>query len=184
MQYNNIHYWIIAEIVAHITKGSYTDFVKVNILDPVGLSSSTYNHTKAKETGQASESFFRDKQNLTQCANVWAEQDKLDRSCYGYPISTSWFTSGDGLFMAGPGGLVSSANDLVSCQHLHRWRLMDQVKWLKELLEPTVIPEHIIAETHKSFIPAFTQTSWDDAVGINTYGQGQMTYNYRGHEVV
>jgi CubicO group peptidase (beta-lactamase class C family) len=58
MQYNNIHYWIIAEIVAHITKGSYTDFVKVNILDPVGLSSSTYNHTEAKETGQASESFF------------------------------------------------------------------------------------------------------------------------------
>jgi CubicO group peptidase (beta-lactamase class C family) len=118
MQYNNMHYWIIAHIVAHITNVTYTDYVKVNILDPVGLSASTYNYTKAKETGQASESFTRADQNMTRCAEVWAEQDKLDRSCYGHPFPTPWFTSGDGLFMAGPGGLVSSANDLVSCQRL------------------------------------------------------------------
>jgi hypothetical protein len=62
--------------------------------------------------------------------------------------------------------------------------LIQQVKWLKELLEPTVIPKHIIAETHKSFLPAFTNTVWDDVVGIDNYGQGQMTYNYRGHEVI
>jgi len=119
MQYNNIHYWIIAEIVAYVTNSTYPEYVKANILDPLGLSSSTYNHTEAKETGQTSESFLRANRNRTRCSEVWAEQNKLDRSCYGHPFSTSWFTTGDGLFMAGPGGLISSANDLVSHQRAH-----------------------------------------------------------------
>lgn len=58
------------------------------------------------------------------------------------------------------------------------------MKWLKELLEPTVLPRWVIAETHKTFIPAFGETVDYDEVGQEDYGQGQITYNYRGHEVV
>jgi CubicO group peptidase (beta-lactamase class C family) len=118
MQYNNFHYWILAEIVSHITQIPYPEFVKTHILDPVGMSHSTYNHTKAEETGHRAESFVRADQNYTRCAEVWAQEDKLDRSCYGQPFQAPWFTRGDGLFIAGCGGLVSSANDMVSCRLL------------------------------------------------------------------
>jgi hypothetical protein len=57
------------------------------------------------------------------------------------------------------------------------------VKWLKELLEPKVIPKKVVQETHKAFVPLEAGTVWDE-VGIITYGQGQMTFNYRGHEVI
>jgi hypothetical protein len=57
------------------------------------------------------------------------------------------------------------------------------LKWLKELLEPTVLPKKVVQTTHKSFIPVLGDTAWDE-VGIITYGQGQMIFNYRGHEVI
>jgi CubicO group peptidase (beta-lactamase class C family) len=112
MQYNNIHYWVIAEIVAHLTKGTYPEYVKHHILDPLGMTS-TYNHTEAGETGRRAESFVRAELNSTRCYEVWEQDDRLDRSCYGQPFPTSWFAKGNGLFVAGPGGLVASANDMV-----------------------------------------------------------------------
>jgi len=113
MQYNNIHYFIIAEIVAHLTKSPYPAYVRAHILDPIGMTSSTYNHTEAEHTGRRSQTFVRADQNATRCAEIWAKENKLDRACYGQPFVTSWFAKGDGLFIAGPGGLVSSANDVV-----------------------------------------------------------------------
>lgn len=58
------------------------------------------------------------------------------------------------------------------------------MRWLKELLDPRVIPERVVQTTHKSVIPAFGDSIEWDEVGIITYGQGQMTFNYRGHEVI
>jgi hypothetical protein len=62
--------------------------------------------------------------------------------------------------------------------------LIVQTKWLKELLEPRVIPKKVIDETHKIFMPAFTQTVEFDEVSIGGYGQGQVTLNYRGHHII
>jgi hypothetical protein len=59
-----------------------------------------------------------------------------------------------------------------------------QLVWLKELLDPTVISRGIIDETHKSLIPAWGETIDFDEVGMACYGQAQMTFNYRGHEVI
>lgn len=58
------------------------------------------------------------------------------------------------------------------------------MKWLKELLEPKMIPKHVVQQTHKSFIPAFGDSVEWDEVGIITYGQGSVTFNYRGHEII
>ena len=68
--------------------------------------------------------------------------------------------------------------------HLSSLRLIRQVKWLRELLDPKVIPQKVIAETHKTIIPAFSETIESDEVGAEVYGQGQVTFNYRGHEVI
>lgn len=59
-----------------------------------------------------------------------------------------------------------------------------QLIWLKELLEPTVISPSIIDQTHKSLTPAWGETIDFDEVGMACYGQAQMTFNYRGHEVI
>jgi hypothetical protein len=56
--------------------------------------------------------------------------------------------------------------------------------WLKELLDPIVISKSIIDETHKSLTPAWGETIEFNEVGMANYGQAQMTFNYRGHEVI
>lgn len=58
------------------------------------------------------------------------------------------------------------------------------MKWLQELLEPKIIPSSVVKHTHRSIIPAFGDISEWDEVGIITYGQGQMIFNYRGHEII
>jgi hypothetical protein len=58
------------------------------------------------------------------------------------------------------------------------------MKWLKELLEPKVIPETVVQQTHTSFIPITGGRSEWDEVSVITYGQGQMMFNYRGHQVI
>jgi len=113
MQYNNIHYWILAEIVAHLTHGSFADFAQTHILDLIGMSASTFNHVLARERGHCAEAFVRADINSTLCQGVAKEHDRLDRSCYGHPFQTPWYTKGDGAFVAGPVGLATSAKDMV-----------------------------------------------------------------------
>jgi CubicO group peptidase (beta-lactamase class C family) len=114
MQYNNYHYWVLAQIIPRLTNYSYIDYVKTHILDPLNMTSSTYNHTLAKGTGRRAQPYVREGKDALKCRTVWSEHKKLDRSCYGHPFASAWFTKGgDGTFIAGPGGLVSSANDMV-----------------------------------------------------------------------
>lgn len=58
-----------------------------------------------------------------------------------------------------------------------------KIKWLKELLEPTVLPKHVIAETHRIAVANGDKVYWDE-IGAAGYGQGQTTFSYRGHEVI
>lgn len=119
MQYNNYHYWVLAQIVPRITDFTYIEYVKTHILDPLDMKSSTYNHTVAESTGRRARSYVREGKDALRCREAWSKHKKLDRSCYGYPFATTWFTKGsDGTFIAGPGGLVSSTNDMVRlCVH-------------------------------------------------------------------
>jgi hypothetical protein len=61
--------------------------------------------------------------------------------------------------------------------------LTDQIKWIRELLDPKVIPEWIIQRTRKPIIPS-TVSPELDIMGSSFYGQAQITYHYRGHEIV
>lgn len=114
MQYNNIHYFIIGEIVACLTKDTYHTYIQTHILHPLRMASSCYNYTLAKETGQMAQSFVRTEVNTSQCAEVWSERDELDRSCFGRPFPVPLYAKGDGLFLAAVGGLASSTADMAS----------------------------------------------------------------------
>jgi CubicO group peptidase (beta-lactamase class C family) len=113
MQYNNMHYWVIGEIVARLSKIPFHEYVKTHILDPVGMVSTTFNHTFAAETGNRSEPFVNSNINSSKCVEIWERDDELDKSCYGDSFSTAWHVKGDGLFMAAVGGLFSSTSDIV-----------------------------------------------------------------------
>lgn len=118
MQYNNIHYFIIGEIVAYLTKDTYHTYIQTHILHPLGMASSSYNYTLAKETGQMAQSFARTEVNTSHCAKVWLGRDELDTSCYGRPFPVPLYAKGDGLFLAAVGGLASSTADMVSAAPL------------------------------------------------------------------
>jgi CubicO group peptidase (beta-lactamase class C family) len=120
MQYNNYHYTVLAQIIPRLTGMAFIDYVQAHILDPLDMTSSTYNHTVAESTGRRAESYVRKGKDGRRCRQSWVKQNKLDRSCYGQPFATSWFTKGDGTYNAGPGGLVSSANDMVGPPHHFR----------------------------------------------------------------
>lgn len=60
---------------------------------------------------------------------------------------------------------------------------MSQLKWIRELLDPQILPPQVVAETHKCIIPFSPQTESDER-GIPCYGHAQVTYTYRGHELV
>lgn len=57
------------------------------------------------------------------------------------------------------------------------------MKWIRELLDPEVLPEWIIKETHKPVKPSTVFPDLD-LMGYSFYGQAQVTYNYRGYEVI
>ena len=54
---------------------------------------------------------------------------------------------------------------------------------MRELLDPKIIPQHIIEETREPVKPS-TVIPELDLMGSSAYGQAQITYQYRGHEVI
>jgi hypothetical protein len=57
------------------------------------------------------------------------------------------------------------------------------MRWIRELLNLQIIPESIIRETHKPVIPSSVSPELG-LMGSSFYGQAQMIYQYRGHEII
>lgn len=82
-------YMLASRIITHYT-GSYTSFVKDRIFIPLNMSSTTYLPSEAVASGEMTQS--------------WTKQ--------GRRIS-QWFTDETTELHAGPGGVISSAEDMV-----------------------------------------------------------------------
>ncbi|KAK4687896.1 hypothetical protein P7C73_g2232, partial [Tremellales sp. Uapishka_1] len=167
-QYNNFHYLALSHMIPTLTNISFVDYVKRRILDPLGMSSTTYNCLEARQSGQRSEGFVRVERNAKKCEALDIDR-KVDKACTGVPESLGWWTEGDGLSEAGMGGLISSSKDLT--------------KWLKELIHPSVIPRYLIEKTSTSLMTQSSPTPWRE-VGSSTYGQGSMSFAYRSTPIV
>lgn len=102
----------------------YWDFVQENILNPLGMSLTTYDLTSATESGRRADGNIRQGRNMTRCAEFlqgldWSKipQDrdfKVDPSCMGDRKSIGWPTRGEAPSQAGPGGVITCARDMVS----------------------------------------------------------------------
>ena len=113
-QYNNQHYVVLSHIIPTLTGISSHEYGKQHIFDPLGMRQTTYNSTEAKMTGHRTNAFTKSGRNLTRCAETWAVGHGVDESCVGEVKAYEWWTASDGIYMAGPGGLVMSGHDMVS----------------------------------------------------------------------
>lgn len=94
--YNN-HMWGIAHLlVKRFSPGGLDlpDFVKDEILDPLGMNDTYYDMRKAKATGRRTDVFI---------PGGFGEG----------AICGDWFDDGDGLYMSAFGGVVMSPKDMV-----------------------------------------------------------------------
>lgn len=88
----NKMYMVTSEVLNKYT-GDHKQFIQDRILNPVGMSSTTFSEVKAKRTGHFSSSW--------------------DNSSHGRQIPY-WFPEPTANFMSAAGGLISSANDMVN----------------------------------------------------------------------
>jgi CubicO group peptidase (beta-lactamase class C family) len=119
-QYQNLHYVAASHLAPSLTGVRYIDYVQRNIWNPLGMNNSFYNVSSARATGRLADGFVKVDRNDTECASrmkggVGATRNrKLDQSCLGKTKSVGWFIPGDGEAHAGPGGVISCAEDMVS----------------------------------------------------------------------
>lgn len=113
MQYNDYHYWVLAEIIAKLSGMTVIDYAQKHILDPLNMTSTTWNHTEAAETGHIPRGYQREGRDLKHCREIHRQKGRFDISCHGRSTEIEWFIEGDGLFHAGPAGMTASFRDMV-----------------------------------------------------------------------
>ncbi|TFY81752.1 hypothetical protein EWM64_g2261, partial [Hericium alpestre] len=150
--YNNMMYMLGAHLIATYA-GSYARFVEERIWTPLNMTSTTYSPSKAAASGKLTQSWIT----------------------FGRRIPT-WHTDATIDLNQGPGGVISSVEDLE--------------KWVRTLMNGGVDPR-----TNKTIIPpsAFAAVTSAQAIisgtgdgneSISGYGMGWMRSSYLGHDVV
>jgi hypothetical protein len=81
-----------------------------------------YNFTLARQMERGMvDSFIRVGRNVTQCGEIWRltdgwpiDGDVLETACIGETVGVVWWSESDGLNNAGPWGIVTCGQDMVS----------------------------------------------------------------------
>ena len=83
-------YTVAAEVIAVYSGKSYTSFVEDRIFAPLGMTSSTFSPTQAEASGKFTQG--------------WTKEGRRVPECFSEEMA---------FVMAGPGGIISSAVDMV-----------------------------------------------------------------------
>lgn len=84
-------YMVVEQIVSRLTNGPYPSFVDLRIFTPLNMTASTYSPSVAARTGKLTQTWTR-----------------------GVRRVPFWFEDDVAALFAGPGGAISSAEDMVS----------------------------------------------------------------------
>ncbi|KAJ7032461.1 beta-lactamase/transpeptidase-like protein [Mycena alexandri] len=165
-QYNNHMYTVLSYLPTVLLNTSYEQYVRDNILTPLGMEATTYFYADAVKTGKLADGFLREGANLTQDPFATGTVRALpfwDRSPKGHVIS-------------GAGGVISSA--------------LDMAIWLQMLLtggkspsNETVIPAAVINKVATG-VSVFTPVAAYPELSPVVYGGGQLRGTYRGVEMI
>ncbi|KAH0826362.1 beta-lactamase/transpeptidase-like protein [Lanmaoa asiatica] len=88
--YNNIMYMVAAQVIATYSGRPYTSFVEERIFTPLGMTSTTFSPAKAEASGKFTQGWTKEGRRVPEC-----------------------FTEEVAFMMAGPGGIISNAVDMV-----------------------------------------------------------------------
>jgi CubicO group peptidase (beta-lactamase class C family) len=208
-QYQNLHYTTASHIVPSLTGVRFIDYVQKNIWDPMGMINSHYLISRARETGRLADGFVKVERNATECAHKmngtdWSgvlrgQEVKVHRACLGETKSVGWFIAGDGEPHAGPGGVITCAEDMVRSWPRKAETTSDaltgeraqQATWLQTLLlkgkspqdGSVIIPEAILNDVSRGYTVPTGTSQWPE-IGVMTYGMGQQRATYRGFEYI
>ncbi|KAF9265205.1 beta-lactamase/transpeptidase-like protein [Marasmius fiardii PR-910] len=174
-QYNNIMYGMLSYLPQVVsTKTPFARYVKANVFDPLGMNSTTYSFDVANATGRLSYGVSRE--NLSFAGGLPGT---------GTPRQLPfWYEAGgeDGHFMSGPGGVISTANDLATwLQTLLRWGN-------HPVTNQTVIPAAVLQRAASGITVASDGLSGppsaQSVLSPVVYGGGQEAGTYRGHVII
>ncbi|WVW85467.1 hypothetical protein I302_107505 [Kwoniella bestiolae CBS 10118] len=163
-QYNNYNYLILAHMVSLVSGQHFSHFMYDNILKPLGMTSALFDVLAAEKTGIRTDAIVRVGKHM----EVVYTDSEGDHKMRGEKKNVGFWTKGTGEGIWGPGGLIMSSNDVV--------------RWLRELLSPTIISPHILDKCAKPQISAggLVLTETENL----SYGLALWTSSYRGHKLI
>ncbi|GJE94211.1 beta-lactamase/transpeptidase-like protein [Phanerochaete sordida] len=151
--YNNQFYMTGAHIISTLSGMPYMEFVKERILDPLGMTSTTFDPEEAARGGRLTQTWTADGRRL--------------------PV---WFTGNTVELAAGAGGVISSAVDMT------KWLRTLLNAGLDPVTNKTIIPREAFDTMTASHSLAMTKpaASW---FSVLTYGMGWKIMSYQGHNI-
>lgn len=114
-QYDDHHYWVLAEIVRQLSGVSFTDYVQEHILNPLQMSATTFNDSAVEASDNRADHFFRMAFDNIKCRETWDRTHEVDPVCVGQLQPIKWFLESEPQrdFFAGPAGMASTFRDMV-----------------------------------------------------------------------
>lgn len=89
------------------------------MLNPLNMSDTYYNFTRARLTGRRVDGVLRSGRNLTECVDEWKGVEKVNEACQGEHRVLGWWRDepeDDGLDTSGWAGMSTSSREMVSHQ--------------------------------------------------------------------
>ncbi|KAI0780020.1 beta-lactamase/transpeptidase-like protein [Fomes fomentarius] len=152
--YNNQMYMLGAYLVSHYAGVPYHQYATEKIFEPLDMSSTTFFPSAAHRSGKLTHSWTRDGRRIPY-----------------------WFDDNMAALKAGPGGIISNAEDMV------RWLAV----WLNEGVDPvsgqTIFPQSVYEATTAAQHVVYGQPSARSS-SIVGYGMGWQRWHYGGIEIV
>ncbi|KAF7373511.1 Beta-lactamase domain-containing protein [Mycena sanguinolenta] len=169
-QYNNLMYTTLSYLPTALlpSKPTFAQYVHDNILEPLGMNSTTYSFQVANATNRLADGFGREGD---------TSMNPITQPSHSMPF---WLQAGgtDGTtVVSGPGGVITSINDFSI------WLKMLISNGLNPATNATVIPADVLA-TVTSGITVWPFTLPYPEVSVGTYGGAQYGSSYRGHDLI
>lgn len=166
-QYCNITFGLVGHVIASISGMLYEDFVKVRILEPLGMLDTTWSHPSAGRSA------------VQGYLTTWKDERltlEIDLPAEGLPLDS---------IIAPSGGILSTARDMA------KWlafllRLSkgagtaDDLGILKAKTIRDILCSRVIANQQIGALPVEPGESLWEELAVPTYALGQLCGTYRG----
>ncbi|KAG5642300.1 hypothetical protein DXG03_003044 [Asterophora parasitica] len=168
-QYNNNMYITLSHLPELLVGKPFGRYVKENIFEPLGMTSTTYSYQLADSNRQRADGMARE--GLDVYTDPFA----------GTPRAVKYWTSQtggeDGSVLAGAGGVITSAADMAI------WLQTLLLDGVKPGTNQTVIPPGALKRAVTGLSVQTGEPEWPE-VSLIAYGAAQLQITYRGHLII